>query len=230
MRPLVGLAYLLSLSLAECVCAAEVPSAELVLETLGKDQVPEELVYLEEIPLTTLPLVAARAEIRIQVPAVEVVLVKGERGWFVTLLDKEAVKVSWKEIARLLTHSEEQIRKCPAGAARDLLKVLVEPSERFAVVLQSSDDIPTSDVLSDIYRDLVERVGEGAAQQDLRRRIPKSVNRVEAAHIAVGKKFEFYSWTFFGGEVSSWTLRLGKNCEIKRKPIAQGVGSWKPYY
>lgn len=201
-----------------------------MVESLGVGEVPPELVEVEAVPMGNLPWEVAKVRVLDRVPALELVLVKGEEEWIPTLLNKTFVVKSRRQISALVAKSAEMVNEAPRDAASDLVKILVDPSSRYGVLLHSPGEVPLADPLSDTYRDLKSQLGEKEAVEQMQRRVHESIGDLHLEVVCDDQGISFATWSFFGGEVARWRVRFKGRPRLTKEVVADRLGSWDQYY
>lgn len=185
-----------------------------------------------EISFSSLKLRAVRVQVLDRVPPRDLVFVDVEDDWRLILRNKSLVP-DWQETAaRALDELDQAI--CAIGARQlteDLARLLLDPDERYGVVVSSPGDIPTNYRSSDVYRDLERRgLDEMSIRSELLRVAPASLDEPRATCADGSGRLVFFTWHYFGGEVAQWTIEASAEVRFERRVLAQGVGSFDYYY
>lgn len=191
-----------------------------------------ELLRTTEISHAGIDIAAVRVEVLDRVPVREMVFANHMGEWELLLSDKSLVR-GWR---RVVEGSLRQLgdSSCSVDGtllAQDLARLLVDPDPRYGVVISSSAEIPTDYQSSHVLRDLERRsVEPPQIRSTLLRKAPSGIRSPRTNCVDEVAQVGFYTWHYFGGEVASWVVVLGPSPTIKRKVLAEGVGSYDYYY
>lgn len=115
-----------------------------------------------------------------------------------------------------------------AALAGEVLRVFGDPDESYALVLRSIADIPLDRRNSDFLRDLESK---GLSASEKRERMLGGINfpvEEPALHGTLTRRLTFFSWSFFGGDVLRWDVKLGAGEAVVEEVmiLASEVGSY----
>jgi hypothetical protein len=181
--------------------------------------------------LEVLQCPALRVTVLDRVPARELVLIKLGSEWELTLVDKKLTRGWRKNIAACIRKTLGLCQAEGESLARDLTALLVDPDNRYGMVVPSRESIPTDYRSSDVLRDLQR---SGLSTSEVRARLlsrsPPEIRSIEMTATPKVAVLTYYSWDYFGGEVVAWRISFKPRVSVTREVLAVGVGSFDLYF
>lgn len=214
--------------------AEQVPTIEAIqhlVEPYGVPLLDERLLDVMPISAPVTQLRAASVRILTRVPALELSLIRLRGSWRPVVVNKN-LNTSWKSV---IEKAIQEITLPPQADAMEvaceLTRVLVDPDTRYGIVLNGRGSVPLNYESSAVLHHLLK---EERPTEEISRRLLRKL-RVQIAPPAFSHKntkvrLVFFTWHYFGGEVSRWTIDFHPRASVRKRVVASQVGSFDYYY
>ncbi len=202
-----------------------------VVEQFDDGPVFPENTKIERLPLNNTDIVVAWVRVYSRMPPLELVLVRTDASSWKPLLVNKEISVSWVKVLQKISPILWTKEESATDLASLFTRILVDPSASYGRMVSSWIDIPTNLPQSSVYQQLKGRnFNDEQIQSAL---LARCKGDVSEPRISLRRKrhiLEFYSWHFYGGEVTRWRIDLDRPDRSKRKVKAVQVGSYDYYY
>jgi len=211
-------------------------SAEKIEEAVRKYDGGEyhtSLSTMDGSTISGLDLKYCEVEVAVRFPRLQLVYIECGSQQELLWVSKKLVP-DWRAVTERCLDAaafEEEAAKNPHGVADALVRILVDPDTNYGFLISSHEEIPTDLHASDVYRDLVR---QGLTKLEIRKRllqgVPKGIGPPRLVTSSTGQNLVFFSWSYFGGNLVKWTVRLGNvRMTIDYEVMATNVGSFDYY-
>jgi hypothetical protein len=186
-----------------------------------------ELLRSRAVPLPALATQLCVVEYLVHTPAPDVVFVWAAGAWAPIRYQLNLVEEWVESLAAAVAGVDDPGNREPIEVARALTQALIA-LEPYAVVLSNRDSVPVDREASDVYRDALRHLGSA---EEVRQALLAPLGAAEPSPPTFTARegklvLEFWTWSYFGGDVDRWEVQLDPPVNAVRHPIATGVGSW----
>lgn len=186
-----------------------------------------ELLRSRAVPLPALDTQLCVVEYLVHTPAPDVVFVWAAGAWAPIRYQLNLVDEWVESLAAAVAGLDDPGSREPIEVARALTQVLIA-LEPYAVVLSNRDSVPVDREASDVYRDALRHLGSA---EQVRQALLAPLGAAEPSPPTFTARegklvLEFWTWSYFGGDVGRWEIQLDPPVRAVRHPVATGVGSW----